>query len=318
MKPKTLILMIVAVSCGLGASYMTSRLLADRQGEVEKVSILVAKKTLSMGDMIKIPEDMFDEKLFAKGEEPKQALVEFEKVKGRQLKRSLRPGDFVTVDDLVDEKTSIGVQFNLPPNHQAIGIRVNPESIAGGFASLPNSRVNIISTVQRRNNQQSYSKILLENVLVLAADAQTRVDETGRAMPANVVTVAVKPEDVLKIELAKSLGTLSLALRKFGDASKSPVGIVNELQLGNTGTDPVPVAEHPDTSGATVGSVPVPPKEPPVPTPTVAKEPAPTGTAGSTLVINGTERTVVPYVLQDSNPSTPPPTPAPKKNDEGN
>ena len=30
MKPKTIILMVVAVSCGLAASYMTSRLLADR------------------------------------------------------------------------------------------------------------------------------------------------------------------------------------------------------------------------------------------------------------------------------------------------
>ena len=30
MKPKTLILMVVAVTCGLGASYMTSRLLAER------------------------------------------------------------------------------------------------------------------------------------------------------------------------------------------------------------------------------------------------------------------------------------------------
>ena len=30
MKPKTMILMVVAVVCGLGASYMTSKLLADR------------------------------------------------------------------------------------------------------------------------------------------------------------------------------------------------------------------------------------------------------------------------------------------------
>ena len=46
MKPKTLILMVVAITCGLGASYMTSRLLADRQpDDGEKISVLaVAKK----------------------------------------------------------------------------------------------------------------------------------------------------------------------------------------------------------------------------------------------------------------------------------
>src|SRR5436305_1695536 len=40
MKPKTLILMVVAVTCGLGASYMTSRLLAERQtDDTDKVAI---------------------------------------------------------------------------------------------------------------------------------------------------------------------------------------------------------------------------------------------------------------------------------------
>ena len=71
MKPKTMILMVVAVSCGLGASYMTSRLLADRDHQVEKVTILVAKKALNMGDTIKAPDDWFIEKEVPKGEEPR-------------------------------------------------------------------------------------------------------------------------------------------------------------------------------------------------------------------------------------------------------
>ena len=49
MKPKTMILMVVAIVCGLGASYMTSRLLAERgeapAAEQKKVTVLVAKKT---------------------------------------------------------------------------------------------------------------------------------------------------------------------------------------------------------------------------------------------------------------------------------
>ena len=35
MKPKTLILMVVAVTCGLGASYMTSRLLAKTKSPAD-------------------------------------------------------------------------------------------------------------------------------------------------------------------------------------------------------------------------------------------------------------------------------------------
>ena len=46
MKPKTMILMVVAVACGLAASFMTSRYLAgqNRQpaADEEKVKVLVA------------------------------------------------------------------------------------------------------------------------------------------------------------------------------------------------------------------------------------------------------------------------------------
>ena len=85
MKPKTMILMVVAIACGLGASYMTSRLLADRNQSVEKVTILVAKNMLNQGDWIKAPEELFVEKQFAKGDEPKLAITELDKLRGQQL-----------------------------------------------------------------------------------------------------------------------------------------------------------------------------------------------------------------------------------------
>ena len=41
-------LMGVAIACGLGASYMTSRLLAERQSDDEpKITVLVARKALN-------------------------------------------------------------------------------------------------------------------------------------------------------------------------------------------------------------------------------------------------------------------------------
>ena len=71
MKPKTLILLGVAIACGLGASYMTSRLLAERQSDDEpKITVLVARKALNMGEPIKAPEELFQEKKFTRGDEP--------------------------------------------------------------------------------------------------------------------------------------------------------------------------------------------------------------------------------------------------------
>ena len=72
-------------------------------------------------------------------------------------------------------------------------------------------------TVRRGDDKTSFSKVLLEDVLVLAADA-TRVRAEGdNAMMANTVTLALRPEDVAKLELAKHTGTMTLALRRLGE-----------------------------------------------------------------------------------------------------
>jgi pilus assembly protein CpaB len=217
MKPKTMILMIVAVTCGLGASYMTSRLLAERNtvDDSEKVSALVARKNLEMGYLIKNPAELFEERQFTKGEEPRDGLLDLTLLKGRQLKRPLRKGDHVSEDDLF-EKNKVGISGMLPEGHVAVGIRVSPENIAGGFASLPHSRVDVFSTQRRGDDKTSHSMLLLEDVLVLAADTNTSRDPDNKAQLATVVTLALKPEEVAKISLAKEYGPLTLALRGFG------------------------------------------------------------------------------------------------------
>ena len=245
MKPKTMILMGLAVACGLGASFMTSRLLAERQPEEQKeqVRILVAKKNLDMGLIIRNTTEMFEEKSYGKGDEPKNGIVvpdnQFasvvDQLKGRQLKLARRAGDVISMEDLHDN-ASIGLGGNLPEGHRAVGIRVNLEAIAGGFAALPHSRVDIIWTVRRGGDRETFSKILLENVLVLAADTAAQRDGDGRAMPASVVTVAVTPEQMLKVNAARETGSLSLALRKLGDSKQANLGRVTVEQTLSGGS----------------------------------------------------------------------------------
>jgi pilus assembly protein CpaB len=301
-----MILMIVAVSCGLGASYMTSRLLAERGAETEKVIVLVAKKNLNMGDIVKVPEDMFVEKQFTKGEEPRLALNEPDKLKGRVLKRSLRPGDFVTPDDLFGENDSPGLWTTLPQGFRAVGIRVNPETIAGGFASLPHSRVDILNTVKRGDDRSNYSEIILEDVLVLAADQSSQRDETGRAMMANVVTVALKPEDALKLELAKNVGTISLMLRKFNDKQRAEgTKLTYEKMKQGLGASTDIIPEESDASPpSTISLPPLPPLTPtPAPKDEKVAAPAPPKKPGdpgySILIIEGDNQRRVPLVNVD-------------------
>ena len=220
MKPKTMILMGLAVVCGLGASYMTSRLLAERQQpEEEKIKILVAKRNMSIGEKLAKPDELFEFKEVAKDNEPPDAIKDPEFLKGKWMKQSRNKGEHVTASNLMNANE----KFDIPEGYKAVGMRVNLEGSASGFATLPQSRVNIIQTVRGGQDPKSaYAQYLLENVLVLAADL--RLSPDGElAAPAQVVTFALTDEDVLKVNLAKELGILSLSLRQLNDTTKSKI-----------------------------------------------------------------------------------------------
>jgi len=227
----------VAIACGLGASYMTARLLAERQSDDEpKVDILVAKRALNMGDTIKNPEDMFQLKKVTKGEEPPGALGDFEALRNRILRTPRLAGDHITQEELFGDKDQRDfMAWMLPPNHRGVGIAVNMVSGAFGFACAPLSRVDVICTMRRADDRATQSRVVLENVLVLAADDKMRRTEDGKPMPSTVVTLALKPEDMLKVRLAGEMGTLSLALRKINDTGRIENPVLTAADLKNGG-----------------------------------------------------------------------------------
>jgi len=229
MKPKTMILMGVAVVCGLGASYMTSRLLADRDNTPEekappppevKVKILVAKTNLDHGSALKNPDEMFKIKEFRQDDAPKDGIADTKALKGKYLKRPLRKDDHVTPEDLMDEKTSL--LANLPDGYRGIGVPVTNDTSGGGFATLPGNKVDILLTIKKGSDKDSMSRYLLADVLMLAVDQTTQRDTECKAMPGGIVTLALNQIDVMKVDLAKKYGPLTLLVRKFGDTTPPP------------------------------------------------------------------------------------------------
>ena len=101
---------------------------------------------------------------------------------------------------------------------RAIGIRVTNDTTAGGFTNVPGSHVDIIWTKRQNSELDSFTKVLLEDVIVLAADTNTE-SPNGGAMLANVVTVALNQEDALRVSLAMDNGSLRMVLRNMDDKS---------------------------------------------------------------------------------------------------
>src|SRR5438552_794056 len=101
MKPKTMILMAVAIVCGLAASYLASILLAKQQ---EKVMVLVAKEKLPRWTPIKNPEEKFTAKEVLLTEMQKNAVTmdKAKEVSNRMLIKNMEEGAQLTFDDLLN------------------------------------------------------------------------------------------------------------------------------------------------------------------------------------------------------------------------
>ena len=314
---KTMILMVVAVGCGLVASFLTSRLLAERgnSGPV-MVKRLVAKKNLALGTVIKDPEKYFVEKEFPEDSAPKKGYESFDQIKNQKLTKPVSEDAPITKDDIMEGSGASFAQA-IPPGCEALAIKVNPEGIAGGFVQAMD-RVDVVWTLSR--GDASKSQTILQNMLVLATDLDSARNAESQAKLASTVTIAVKPEEGQKLTLAAQNGELRLMLRKYGHddiMQTRPTTLVDLIKSGNhvDGTkddDPPEPTKTPNGAKPTID----------VPTATVVVNPEPVddGKIHSMTIVNGPTTRVVAHhiggthdgtadVVEKSNPLVGPKSP---------
>jgi pilus assembly protein CpaB len=99
---------------------------------------------------------------------------------------------------------------------KAVTIRVNDVEGVAGFV-LPGDRVDVMLTRQQDKNVAA-ADVVLQNVRVLAVD-QVADERTDKPSVAKAVTLEVEVTSAQKLALAATVGTLSLALRKAGEAT---------------------------------------------------------------------------------------------------
>jgi pilus assembly protein CpaB len=251
MKPKTIALLVVAITCGLVASYMTSRLLAERSSAPEetKVPILMAKMKVPAFTPIKDPEKYFEMREMAEGSFPSKAIKSFDDVRGKSLQRALSKDLPVTPDDLISVD-AMGIQAELPPGMRAVSLKVNPETIVGGFVT-PKSHVDVIY-VARRGDDASVAKIILQNMLVLAVDIKDKREDGTTVYLGTTVTLAAKPEEAAELALAGSMGEIRLTLRGAGDNRILTMKDTTPRDFGKGRFSDGSADEAPDTSAPAV------------------------------------------------------------------
>ena len=212
MKPRTIILLVVAVVCGLAAMYMTNRLLADKgtPPPANTVKVLVTKKKVDAWVPIKKPDDLFELKDVPEGTYSPKCITDFKQLQDKALRRSLDEQMPVVPDDLLSAETS-GLIGSLKEGQRAVALKVTPESLAGGFV-LPGSKVDVMF-IKKRGDVDSETQIILQDMLVLAVDMKNTRQEGETAMLGSTATLAATPEEAEQLALASALGDLRLLLR---------------------------------------------------------------------------------------------------------
>jgi pilus assembly protein CpaB len=230
---RALAVMAVAILFGLTAVVLASRWLLQQPGS-SAGRIVVAAGDINLGQ--RLTPEMLKQVEWPADSVPKGAYNDPQKLAGRVLKTSVLLGEPVSESKLAPNGTLGGLSALIAEGKRAITVRVNDVVGVAGFA-LPGNYVDIIVGTQKdavagaaNAREQNISKIVLERILVLAVAQEVSRDET-KPKVVNAVTLEVTPEQAEKLDLARSVGTLSLVLRNQIDPQPVQTSGATKLTL---------------------------------------------------------------------------------------
>ena len=217
----------VAFVLSVVVTFLTYRMLRDRlQPPEEMTTVVTATQKVTLGNRLTAADLRVSPwpktvKLDGSFQDPKQLI-------GRGVIVSMLPNEPILEAKLASKEAGAGLTTTIPDGMRAVAIKVNDVIGVAGFA-VPNTHVDVILSGTLGNEQ--VSKIILENVLVLAAGQNVEQDANGKPMQVSVITMLVTPEDAQKLALAGGEGRLQLALRNPLDGDKNNPQLVGRMAL---------------------------------------------------------------------------------------
>ena len=229
MRTKSLVLLGLALGCGLVASIGISQIIEQNKAApsaaVETEAILVALKPIIGQEQLKAENVKLEQ--WPKHLIPKGALTKIEEIEGRRIKYSLTQGEPILQNKLVgdDDKRAT---TDVPPGYRLKAVHADAVSAVGNLIQ-PGDRVDVLVYLKSNFNggtQQAGTTTILQDIKVFAVNDQWRPGDSGDGEPIPVknVTLLLTPEQVEKLTLASELGKVSLVLRSPDDELTAGVG----------------------------------------------------------------------------------------------
>lgn len=212
----TLVALVFAglATWGIVTFMQRESLKAKGAGQAER--IVVAAADLPIGTKL----DTTQLKLvgWPKDSIPQGSFTDPNALAGRILVRQTIAGDVITEQKLIPKEGAQAaglMTYIVPKGHRAVTVAVNEVAGVAGFLA-PHNRVDVVVTTTPTGAQEPISKIVLQDVPILATGQITEQKE-GKPVVVPTVTLDLLPDDAEKLVLASSKGTLQLLLRNIVD-----------------------------------------------------------------------------------------------------
>lgn len=227
MKPQSILMLCVALCCGLIAMLGVRQVLLKRSGSGERVVQIVRASTdVEAGvpltdsnvELVAVPESLL----------PKGVMTKLDDVKERALKSKAQAGEWILANRL-GEKGQFGALTNIPAGWAAVTIPVDGTTTHSGMLR-PGNLIDLLMTYRDTTSKGDTQKTItvLEFVEVFAVDDQIFGTEKEGMTQARNITLLVKPAQARAVTLAGNVGKLSTVLRKPGsDSANSRSDVVS-------------------------------------------------------------------------------------------
>ncbi len=235
MDRKKLVLLLGALVIAIGTALAARSMFAGAPApqavaaipqQQEGPKVLVAKRALPIGTIITAdavgyqlwPEEMVKDAYFLDGQSDMSKLM------GTVVRHAVTAGEPVTQGSLVAPGDRGFLAAALGAGMRAVTVSVSARTGVAGFV-FPGDHVDLMLTQavsgEGGGAPLRATETFLRNLRVLATDQSTEstTDETGKTVVRQfrTVTLEVTPKIAEKIQVAQTIGTLSLSLRSIAD-----------------------------------------------------------------------------------------------------
>jgi len=232
---KAVVLLVVAVGCGLVAMLGVQQVLSGNKSEETKTAkVLVATAEIVPGTPLNEENTIFKE--LPLESIPEGAVTELTQVVEKSLKSTAVPGEFIMLAKLT---TDLGASSEIPKGMRVVTTSVNLTKTHSGMIR-PGDRVDIMLSYRVRSadlGMVDKTMRILEFIEVFATDSIMASQDQGDSSEINAKNLSflVTPQQAAVLNLAESKGELNLSLRHKHDDEHVEVASITGKYLDELG-----------------------------------------------------------------------------------